>query len=81
MTFGAAFLGQSSSTRAAQMPNKMRSDTVCVYVFVWVVGARSQLPTSSLWQNRLIVCEKAFALPEEFSVSLSYGFAFKVRER
>lgn len=58
----------------------MRSDTVCVCVFVWADGTRSQLPTSSLWQNRL--CVKRHLLSPKSSVfQWACGFAFRVRDR
>lgn len=52
VTFGAALCARA---QASWMPNQMRSNIVCVYVFVWVRGTRSKLPTASPWQNGLNV--------------------------
>lgn len=64
----------------------MRSDTVCVCICACVcVGGWHEikithtLPVAK--QTECNVCEMTFALPEEFSVSLSSGFAFRVTQR
>lgn len=50
---------------------------VCVCVGGWhKIKITHSLPVAK--QTECNVCEMTFALPEEFSVSLSYGFAFRV---
>ncbi len=60
----------------------MRSDTVCVCIGVggWhEIKIAHTLPVAK--QTEYNVCEMTFALPEEFSVSPSCGFAFRMARR
>ena len=95
VTFQGPVLGQSSSTAASWRPNQMRSkktknkkkNNVCVRIRPHTcVGEWHEIriiphsvPVAK--QTGCNVCEMTFALPEEFGISLSCGFAFRAEAR